>query len=165
MFKICISILTTKKRDSYSSVKEKKYFVLLEGPRQILLGATRPPYFCICFLLYSFCSLFICCYSCAFFKIKNCKNDTYIKKGRKPTARHIVCPVQNTPRIHSYHVDLFSFEMPSFVRGLNNPHIGLRPYLEKLKIRVETRYTREDCTFRFSVNFSLNFKKEIFISL
>ena len=30
---------------------------------------------------------------------------------------------------------------PSFVRGLSNPHIGLRPYLEKLKIRVETCYT------------------------
>ena len=30
---------------------------------------------------------------------------------------------------------------PSFVRGLSNPQIGHRPYLEKLKIRVETRYT------------------------
>ena len=119
--------------------KRKKNFVLLEGPRQILLGATRPPYFCTFFLLYSFCSLFICCYSCAFFKIKKCKNDTYIKKRRKPTTRHIVCPVQNTPRIHSYHVDLFNLETPSFVRGLSNPQIGLRPYLEKLKIRVETR--------------------------
>ena len=49
--------------------KKKKYFVLLEGPSQILLGATCPPHFCI-FLLYSFCSLFICCYSCAFFQIK-----------------------------------------------------------------------------------------------
>ena len=29
---------------------------------------------------------------------------------------------------------------PSFVSGPNNPHIGLRPYLEKLKIRLETRY-------------------------
>ena len=62
-----------------------------------------------------------------------------MKKRRKPTARHIVCPVQNTPRIHSYHVDLFNFETRSFVRGLSNPQIGLRPYLEKLKIRVETR--------------------------
>ena len=91
------------------------------------------------FLLYSFSSLFVCCYSCAFFKIKKCKNDTYIKKRRKPTTRHIVCPVQNTPRVHSYHVDLFNHETPSFVRGLSNPHIGLHPYLEKLKIRVKTR--------------------------
>ena len=53
--------------------------------------------------------------------------------------RHIVCPVQNSPCVHSYHVDLFNLETSSFVRGLSNPQIGLRPYLEKLKIRVETR--------------------------
>ena len=68
-------------------------------------------------------------------------NDTYIKKRRKPTTRYIVCPVQNSPRVHSYHVDLFNLETPSFVRGLSNPQIGHRPYLEKLKIRVETRYS------------------------
>ena len=50
---------------------------------------------------------------------------------RKPTTRHIVYPVQNTPRVHSYNVDLFNLETPSFVRGLSNPHIGLSPYLEK----------------------------------
>ena len=91
------------------------------------------------FLLYLFCSLFVCGYSCAFFKIKKCKDDTYIKKRRKPSTCYIVCPVQNSPHVHSYHVDLFNLETPSFVRGLSNPHIGHRPYLEKLKIRVETR--------------------------
>ena len=53
-------------------------------------------------------------------------------KRRKTTTRHIVCPVQNSPRVHSYHVDLFNLDTPSFVRGLSNPHTGLRPFLEKL---------------------------------
>ena len=34
-------------------------FVLLEGPRQILLGATRPPYFCTFF----YCIRFALCLS------------------------------------------------------------------------------------------------------
>ena len=63
--------------------------------------------------------------------------------------RYIVCPVQNSPRVHSYHVDLFNLETPSFVRGLSNPQIGLRPYLEKLKIRVETRYNIYMCVCVF----------------
>ena len=45
------------------------------------------------------------------------------------------------------HITLTSLTFkPSFVRCLSNPHIGLCLYLEKLKIRVETRnntYKRE----------------------
>ena len=33
-----------------------------------------------------------------------------------------------------YHVDLFTLDTPSFVRGLSNPHVGLRPLLEKLNL-------------------------------
>ena len=42
-------------------------------------------------------------------------NDTYIKKMKKKTTpRYIVCPVQNIPRVLSYHVDLFNLETLPF---------------------------------------------------
>ena len=73
--------------------------------------------------------------------------------------RHIVCLVQNTPRVHLYHVDLFNLETPSFVHGLSNPRIGLRPYLKKLKIWVETRNSLHKVIFLPNTN---NFKTDLF---
>ena len=67
-------------------------------------------------------------------------NDTYIKKRKKNQLRVILFVRFRIPHVF-IHITLTSLTFkPSFVRGLSNPHIGLRPYLEKLKIRVETRY-------------------------
>ena len=38
----------------------------------------------------------------------------YKEKEKNPTPRYIVCPVQKSPRIHSYHVDLFNLETLPF---------------------------------------------------
>ena len=68
-------------------------------------------------------------------------NDTYIKK--KKQLRVILFVQFRIPHVF-FHITSTSLTFkPSFVRGLSNPHIGLRPYLEKLKIWVETRYTRQ----------------------
>ena len=120
----------------------------MEGHSQILLEATCPPHFCIfffvIFVLLFFCLLLQLCF---LYNKKKCKNDTRIKNRWKPTTRHIVCPVQNPPRVHSYHVDLFNLDTPSFVRGLSNPHIGHRPYLEKLK-RTKNTYNNRNSGLR-----------------
>ena len=52
-------------------------------------------------------------------------NDTYIKK-RKKTNYALYC--------------LSGSEHPTCAVTPRSRYIGLRPYLEKLKIRVETRY-------------------------
>ena len=63
------------------------------------------------------------------------------KKKKKKQLRVILFVRFRIPHV-SIQITLTSLTFkPSFVRGLNNPHIGLRPYLEKLKIRVETPYT------------------------
>ncbi len=117
--------------------QKKKYFVLLEGPSQTLLWANCPPHFCIFFC----CIRFVVCLSVVTvvlsFKWKKCMNNTYIKKR----FFFFLFFVQfRNPHV-SIHITLTSLTFkPSFVRGPNNPHTGLRPYLEKLKIRVETHY-------------------------
>ena len=121
--------------------RRKKNFVLLEGPSQTLLGANCPPHFCIFFC----CIRFVLCLSVVTvvlsFKWKKCMNDTYIKKRKKKKQLRVILFVRfRNPHV-SIHITLTSLTFkPSFVRGLSNPHIGLRPYLEKLKIWVETRY-------------------------
>ena len=98
----------------------------MEGPRQILLGATRPPHCCIFFVV--FVLLFVCLLSqlCFILNEKKCMNDTYIKKRKekKTTPRYIVCPVQ---------------KYPTCAVTSRRRYMGPRLYLEKLKIRFETR--------------------------
>ena len=67
--------------------------------------------------------------------------EWYIYKEKEKKQLCVILFVRfRNPHV-SIHITLTSLTFkPSFVRGFSNPHIGLRPYLEKLKIRVETRH-------------------------
>ena len=126
----------------------------MEGPSQTLLGAKCPPHFCTFFC----CIRFVLCLSVVIvvlsFKWKKCMNDTYIKKRKKTQLRFILF-VRFRITLVFIHITLTSLTFkPSFVRGPNNPHIGLRPYLEKLKIRVETRHSWKKIIFWYPILFN-----------
>ena len=67
--------------------------------------------------------------------------EWYIYKEKEKKQLRVILFVRfRIPHVF-IHITLTSLTFkPSFIRGLSNPHIGLRRYLEKLKIRVETRY-------------------------
>ena len=68
--------------------------------------------------------------------------EWYIYKEKEKNQLRVILFVRFRIPLVFIHITLTSLTFkPSFVRGPNNPHIGLRPYLEKLKIRVETRNT------------------------
>ena len=67
--------------------------------------------------------------------------EWYIYKEKEKNQLRVILFVRfRIPHVLIHNTSTSLIFEPSFVRGLNNPHIGLLPYLEKLKIRVETRY-------------------------